>query len=115
MGFKEFLNITNNKINDIKKGNVSLITVFFFKKHIVATSIIFLLSFSYVAIKIDNMLKKEKIIALKQELNSARTESVRACADYKKQVREARMVSLVDSMKLKLSIPDQPPFKIIGK
>lgn len=114
-GINGIFDSANSTIREIKKGNVSPITLFFFQKHLIATSIIFLLSFSYIAVKIGNMLKKEEIIALKQELNSARTESIRACSDFKKEVREANVVERANSMHLNLKVPNQPPYKMTGK
>ena len=38
-----------------------------------------------------------------------------ASAEYKTQVRESRVKSLADSMHLRLTVPEQPAFKLTGK
>lgn len=104
-----------NKIKKIKKGDVEPINISFFNKHKFTMMWIVAFCFIYISTKYANLLEKEEILELKQQLQSARTESVRASAEYKTQVRESRVKSLADSMHLRLTVPEQPAFKLTGK
>ena len=86
-----------------------------FLKHWVYVSLILCMAFIYISTKYTCQLRKEKIILLKKDLNNAKTDCVKYSADFKSQIREARMKSLVDSMNLKLTTPEQPPYKLTGK
>ena len=104
-----------DRVGQIKKGNVEPINISFFSKHKFTILWIIAFCFIYISTKYANLLEKEEILDLKQQLQSARTESVRASAEYKTQVREARVKSLADSMRLLLSTPEQPAFNLKGK
>lgn len=103
----------DNIFKQIKQGRI--ISSEFFAKHWITISLIFVISFIYISAKYTCQLQMEKIISLKKELNNAKTDCVRYSAEFKSQIREARMKTLVDSMKLNLEIADQPPFKLAGK
>ena len=87
----------------------------FLLKHWVTIALVLVISFIYISTKYTCQLRKEKIILLKKELNNAKTDCVKYSADFKSQIREVKMKSLVDSMKLNLSTAEQPPFKLTGK
>lgn len=103
----------DNILKQIKQGRI--ISSEFFIKHWVTISLVFVISFIYISAKYTCQLQMEKIISLKKDLNNAKTDCVRYSAEFKSQIREAKMKSLVDSMNLKLEIADQPPFKLVGK
>lgn len=102
-----------NVIKMVFQGRV--ISVDWFVKHGVVVSLIICMAFIYISTKYTCQLRKERIILLKKDLNNAKTDCVKYSADFKSQIREARMKSLVDSMKLNLTIADQPPYKLAGK
>lgn len=87
----------------------------FFLKHWVTIALILVIAFIYISTKYTCQLRKEKIIVLKKDLNNAKTDCVKYSADFKSQIREAKMKSLVDSMKLNLVQAEQPPYKLAGK
>ena len=87
----------------------------FFLKHWVTIALVLVISFIYISTKYTCQLRKESIIMLKKDLNNAKTDCVKYSADFKSQIREARMKSLVDSMRLNLVQAEQPPFKLSGK
>lgn len=103
----------DNLYQQIKQGRI--VSSEFFKKHWVTIALCFAISFIYISAKYSCQLNKAKIISLKKELNNTKTDCVKYSADFKSQVREARMKKLVDSMKLNLQQPEQPPFKLLGK
>ncbi|MBQ7942130.1 MAG: hypothetical protein IJ328_06980 [Muribaculaceae bacterium] len=103
----------DNIIKQIKQGRI--VSSDFFLKHWVTISLVLVISFVYISAKYTCQLRKEKIISLKNELNNAKTDCVRYSAEFKSQIREAKMKSLVDSMKLNLETAEQPPFKLAGK
>ena len=92
-----------------------IISADFFFKHWVTIALVLVISFIYISTKYTCQLRKEKIITLRKDLNNAKTDCVKYSADFKSQIREARMKSLVDSMRLNLVQVDQPPFKLSGK
>ena len=103
----------DNIIKQIKQGRI--VSSDFFKKHWVTIALLLIIAFVYISAKYTCQLRKEKIIALRNDLNNAKTDCVKYSADFKSQIREAKMKSLVDSMKLNLVTPEQPPFKLAGK
>lgn len=103
----------DNILKQIKQGRI--ISSEFFIKHWVAIALLLIISFVYISAKYTCQLRKEKIISLRKDLNNAKTDCVRYSAEFKSQIREAKMKSLVDSMKLNLETTDQPPFKLYGK
>lgn len=112
---KKILNSLQTTVKQIKKGDVEPINIDFFYKHKFTIIWVIAFCFIYISTKYTNLLEKEEILNLKQQMQSARTESVRASAEYKTQVREARVKSLADSMRLKLTTPEQPAFNLKGK
>lgn len=98
----------------VKQGRF-IPTLQWFVKHWVAISLCLVIAFVYISAKYSCQLRKERIIELKKDLNNAKTDCVKYSADFKSQIREARMKALVDSMHLNLVQPEQPPFKLVGK
>lgn len=110
------------KKNNDKKENLfklifqgRIVSSDFFLKHWVTIALVLVISFIYISTKYTCQLRKEKIILLKKDLNNAKTDCVKYSADFKSQIREAKMKALVDSMKLNLAPAEQPPFKLTGK
>ena len=108
---------TNDKSDNIFKliFQGRIVSSDFFIKHWVTIVMVLAISFIYISTKYTCQLRKERIIVLKKDLNNAKTDCVKYSADFKSQIREGRMKSLVDSMKLNLTIADQPPSKLTGK
>lgn len=105
-----------NKDNIFKKVfQGRIISSDFFLKHWVTIALVLVISFIYISTKYTCQLRKEKIIILRKDLNNAKTDCVKYSADFKSQIREARMKSLVDSMRLNLVQAEQPPYKLTGK
>ena len=105
-----------NKDNIFKKVfQGRIISSDFFLKHWVTIALVLVISFIYISTKYTCQLRKEKIITLRKDLNNAKTDCVKYSADFKSQIREARMKSLVDSMRLNLVQAEQPPYKLSGK
>ncbi len=103
----------DNIFKQIKQGRI--ISSDFFIKHWITISLILIISFIYISAKYTCQLRKEQILSLRKDLNNAKTDCVRFSAEFKSQIREAKMKSLVDSMRLNLEIAEQPPFKLSGK
>lgn len=103
----------DNILKQIKQGRI--VSSDFFIKHWVPISLILIISFIYISAKYTCQLRKEQIISLRKDLNNAKTDCVRYSAEFKSQIREAKMKTLVDSMRLNLETPEQPPFKLAGR
>lgn len=87
----------------------------FFLKHWVTIVLLLAITFIYISTKYTCQLRKEQIITLKRDLNNAKTDCVKYSADFKSQIREARMIELVNEMNLNLTTAEQPPYRLTGK
>ena len=54
----------------------------------------------------------EEIRSLTRQLEIVETERVRAKSNYMSRIRESRMQARVDSLRLGLTVQEQPPFRI---
>lgn len=54
----------------------------------------------------------EKIRKLETQLEVAKTERVRAKSTYMSRIRESSMQEMADSLKLRLTVQDQPPYEL---
>ncbi|MDD2961708.1 MAG: FtsL-like putative cell division protein [Muribaculaceae bacterium] len=89
-----------------------LISFTFFKNNwpIVAGSIA--LCIVFIASKYNCQMQLEEIMRLSRDLNNAQTERVRESSIYNSRIREPEMRTLIDSMKLGLTMPQEPPYKL---
>ncbi|MDO4512195.1 MAG: FtsL-like putative cell division protein [Bacteroidales bacterium] len=57
----------------------------------------------------------QQVIKLNSELNDVRTDCVNASAQFNSKIRESEMKQLIDTCRIDLLTPDQPPFKLTEK
>ncbi len=69
----------------------------------------------YIGNKFECQSKMEQVMALKKELDNAKTDCVNASARYNSKIRESQMKALVDTMHIDLTAPDQPPYHLSKK
>ena len=54
----------------------------------------------------------ERIQQLEKDLEVAKTERIRAKSTYMSRIRESQMQHMVDSMRLGITVQDQPPYTL---
>lgn len=64
----------------------------------------------YISFKYECKTQKETIDRLNKELSIIRSEGIRQRSEYKSGTRESTMQSVIDSLHLRLNVPDQPPY-----
>ncbi|MBP5498412.1 MAG: hypothetical protein J6X81_03465 [Muribaculaceae bacterium] len=80
--------------------------------YIIAVTIMML---TYIAQKYETQSNLEKVMMLTEELDNARTDCVNASAKYNSMIRESQMKQFIDTMRINLTAPDQPPYKLSAK
>ncbi len=66
----------------------------------------------YIGNKFECQSKMQEVIALKSELENARTDCVNASARYNSMIRESHMKAYVDTMHIDINSPEQPPYHL---
>ncbi len=101
------------KDNIIKKavqGRLVSLSFFLHYWYLVAGVLIMLIAF--IANKYHCQTQLAEIMSLSKDLNNAKTECVKASSEYNSQIRETEMRSLIDTLKMDIRMPLQPPYKI---
>jgi hypothetical protein len=100
--FKSVGNVVNGKY----------VTSKFFRRHLFTTVMFIWLSISLISVRFDCVTCMETISSLKTKLEVVRTETQSERSKYMTSTRESSMQHLVDSLKLGLSVQEQPPYTI---
>lgn len=106
--------ITLNPVRILKsflQGRLFL-TLDFFKRnwlYVLSATIMVLM---YIANKYTYLDNLERVGSLKKELNNATTDCVDASARYNSMIVESHMKELVDSLRINLTSPDLPPYRL---
>lgn len=87
-----------------------IITVGFLRKHFAKIAIVLFVIFGFIANRFSGMLEMRRIDNLEDDLKSMQSEYILSSADYFSKIREKTMKELVDTMKLDLDTPQQPPY-----
>lgn len=87
-----------------------IITVGFLRKHFAKIAIVLFVIFGFIANRFSGMLEMRRIDNLEDDLKSMQSEYILSSADYFSKIREKTMKELVDTMKLDLEAPQQPPY-----
>ena len=87
-----------------------IITVGFLRKHFAKIAIVLFVIFGFIANRFSGMLEMRRIDNLENELKTSQSSYIISSADYFSKIREKTMKQLVDTMKLGLSAPEQPPY-----
>ena len=93
------------------QGRVFL-TLDFFKRYwfyILAATIMMLM---YISNKYVCQSSLAQLGELETDLNNAKTDCVDASSKYNSRILESNMKALVDTMRLDITVPDQPPYKL---
>ncbi len=84
----------------------------FFSKNKVVVGAITIMFLVYINSRYQCLTRMETIQKLNKELSITKAEFVYQKSKYMSSTREAAMRELVDSMRLNLTVQEQPPFKI---
>ncbi|MCH5215374.1 MAG: hypothetical protein J1F10_00425 [Muribaculaceae bacterium] len=89
-----------------------IISYQFFFKYWKYVAIIVLVFVVYTSSRYEVRDRMDRIIKLKNELANARTEKVKASANYNSLIREQEMRNRLKNADINLQVPDQPPYHI---
>lgn len=84
----------------------------FFRRHWLAVFGVVAMLMIYITNRYTCQTQMETIQRLQKELEVAKTERVREKSSYMSRIRESRMQARVDSLRLGLTVQEQPPFRI---
>ncbi len=99
----------------LKALHGKLISSDFFARHWLQVFIVVSMILVYITNRYQCLTRMEEIRQLNQQLQVIETEFIRERSRYMSRIRESSMQQLVDSMRLKLEVQEQPPFKLLSK
>lgn len=82
----------------------------FIKRHFPQIALLLFVIFGFIANRFSGMLEMRRIDNLENELAAARSEYIFSSARYFSKIREKTMKELVDTMKIGLITPQEPPY-----
>ncbi len=86
-----------------------------FKKYLVEVLLVVTLLVIFITFKFSLQTKMGQIISLRRELVDVRTNMINVSSTYSSLTRESEMTELVDTLKLGLKAPEQPPYNLDKK
>jgi hypothetical protein len=92
-----------------------MLSLDFFKRHWLVVLGIVVMLMIYITSRYECQTKMERIKALETELEVAKTERVRAKSAYMSRIRESSIQEMVDSLRLGLTVQEQPPYVLNEK
>lgn len=87
-----------------------LVTVDFLRRHFAKVALVLFVMFGFIANRFSGMLEMRRIDNLEGDLKAMQSEYILSSADYFSKIRERTMKQLVDTLKLDLDVPQQPPY-----
>lgn len=82
----------------------------FFARNWMAMLLVVVMILVYIAGKYTCQTKMEQVRSLQRELETVRTERIRARSDYMGRIRESAMQEMVDTLRLGLCVREYPPY-----
>lgn len=89
-----------------------VISIDFFRRNWLVVLAAVLMLMVYITNRYKCQTQMESIRTLERELEVAKTERIRAKSAYMSRIRESSMQHMVDSLRLGITVQDQPPFRI---
>lgn len=93
----------------------SFLSLDFFRRNFLFIIFVIGLMLMYIGNKFECQSKMQEVMALKTELDNAKTDCVNASAKYNSMIRESQMKAYVDTMNIDLANPECPPYKLTKK
>lgn len=112
---------SKGKEETAKRGRLSImrralhgrmLSLDFFSRHWLWVLTIVVMLMIYITSRYTCQTQMEDIQRLTRELEVAKTERVREKSVYMSRIRESQMQHMVDSLRLGLTVQEQPPYKI---
>ena len=89
-----------------------LLSTDFFRRHWLPVLGVVVMLMIYITNHYTCQTQMETIQRLERELEVAKTERIREKSTYMSRIRESRMQHKVDSLRLGLTVQEQPPFRL---
>lgn len=89
-----------------------ILSVDFFRRNWLVVLGVVVMLMVYMTNRYTCQTQMERIQRLEKDLEVAKTERIRAKSTYMSRIRESSMQHLVDSMRLGITVQEQPPFKL---
>lgn len=97
-------------ISDVIHGRI--LSIDFFRRHWLAVLGIVAMLMIYITNRYTCQTQMETIQRLQHDLEVVKTERVREKSAYMSRIRESKMQAEVDSLRLGLTVQEQPPFRL---
>jgi len=107
-------NATRKVIRSTVQGR-SFLTFDFFRRNIGYVIIGTLMILMFISNKFMCQSYMREVMALKVDLDNAKTDCVNATARYNSMIRESQMKKVVDTLHIDLDAPEQPPYHLTNK
>lgn len=92
--------------------NGRMLSLDFFSRHWLWVLMVVVMLMIYITSRYTCQTQMEDIQRLTRELEVAKTERVREKSIYMSRIRESQMQRMVDSMRLGLTVQEQPPYRL---
>ncbi len=89
-----------------------MLSLDFFSRHWLWVLMVVVMLMIYITSRYTCQTQMEDIQRLTRELEVAKTERVREKSIYMSRIRESQMQRMVDSMRLGLTVQEQPPYRL---
>lgn len=89
-----------------------ILSMDFFRRHWLAVLGVVAMLMIYITNRYTCQTQMETIQRLERELEVAKTERVREKSAYMSRIRESKMQHKIDSLRLGLTVQDQPPYRL---
>lgn len=89
-----------------------ILSIEFFKKNVIYIAFAVGMMLMYISTKYTCQKYQAEIITLNNELDKATTNWVNSSARYNSMIRESQMKAYVDTMRIDLVAPEQPPYNL---
>ncbi len=91
------------------------LSVEFFKKNFILVIFVVSMMLMYISNKFTCQMYQEEVLNLEKELTAVQADWVNASSKYNSMKRESQMKTHVDTMRIDISAPEQPPYKLQTK
>ncbi len=95
--------------------NGRFLSVDFFRRNWLVVLGLVVMLMLYMSNRYTCQTQMEQIQKLEKELEVAKTERIRAKSTYMSRIRESQMLHMVDSMKLGITVQEQPPYTLSAR
>ena len=92
-----------------------VLSVDFFRRNWMVVVGVVAMLMIYITNRYQCQTQMEQIRKLETQLEVAKTERVRAKSAYMSRIRESSMQEMVDSLRLQLTVQEQPPYQISSR